>query len=87
MNIFGLFVLLLVASVCGSIGSAIAGYSSRGCLTSIILGLVGAIIGTWFSKQTGISDFLYVYRIPVVWSVIGSALFVAVVNMFSKRRK
>ena len=86
MNILGFLVLLLVASLCGSIGAAIAGYTTRGCLTSIILGLVGAVIGTWFSKQTGISDFIYFYRIPIIWSVIGSALFVAVVNMFSRRR-
>lgn len=87
MNLFGFLVLLIVASLCGSIGSAIAGYTSRGCLTSIVLGLVGAVIGTWFSKQTGIDDFLYIHRIPVIWSVIGSAVFVAIVNAISRKTK
>jgi uncharacterized membrane protein YeaQ/YmgE (transglycosylase-associated protein family) len=87
MTVFGVLVLLIVAACCGSIGAALAGYSARGCLTSIILGLVGALIGTWLSKQLGIRDFLYYHQIPIIWSIVGAAIFVAVVTLFSGNRR
>ncbi len=83
MNIFGFFVLLIVAAICGSIGTAIAGYSPRGCLTSIIIGLIGALIGSWFSRELNISDIFYLKGVPIIWSVIGAAIFVAVINLIS----
>lgn len=87
MNIFSFMILLVVAAICGSIGSAIAGYSSRGCLTSIIIGFIGAIIGTWLSRELGINDSLYLKNIPIIWSIIGAAIFVAVINLISGSHK
>ena len=92
MSIFGFLVLLIVAAICGSIGAALAGHSSRGCLTSIVIGFIGAIIGTWLSQELGIGDLFYWYRIPIIWSIIGAALFVAVITALtggsrSKRKK
>ena len=89
MNFFGFLVLLVVAAFCGSIGAALAGHSGRGCLTSIVLGFIGALIGTWLSKILGIGDFLYYHSIPIFWSIVGSAVFVAVVSLLTgnKRRK
>ena len=81
MSLLGFLVLLFVAAVCGSIGSAIAGTTKHGCLTNIALGFIGAIIGTWLSNHLGIRDFVYFYRIPIVWSIIGAALFVAGLNL------
>ena len=37
-------VLLLVAGVCGSIGQAIGGFSRGGCIVSIALGFIGALL-------------------------------------------
>ena len=89
MSILSFLVLLIVAAFCGSIGTALAGYSGRGCLTSIILGFIGALIGTWLSKILGIGDFLYYQSIPIFWSIVGSAIFVAIVSLLTgnKRRK
>lgn len=82
-----LLVLLFIASICGSIGAGLAGSSSKGCFTSIILGFIGALIGSWISKTVGIDDFLYIRNIPVFWSIIGSALFVTVLNMLDGNKK
>ena len=87
MTILGFLVLLFVAAVCGSIGAALVGYTTRGCLTSIILGLIGALIGTWLSRELGIRDFLYFQRIPIFWSIVGSAVFVAVIGLLSGRSR
>jgi hypothetical protein len=35
MSIWQIFMLLLIAGICGSLGQAIVGRSSRGCLVSI----------------------------------------------------
>jgi uncharacterized membrane protein YeaQ/YmgE (transglycosylase-associated protein family) len=82
MSIIGLLILLLVAAIIGSIGAALAGRSYQGCLTNIALGFIGAIIGSWLSSELGIRDIFYFYRIPVIWSVVGSAIFVAIISLF-----
>jgi uncharacterized membrane protein YeaQ/YmgE (transglycosylase-associated protein family) len=88
MGLMGWLVLLVVAGVCGAIGQAIAGYSAGGCLASIALGFIGALLGIWiagamnlpelFAFQVGVS------RFPVIWSIVGSALFVGLMNLFSR---
>ncbi len=88
MTIVEFLLLLLFAAVCGSIGAALAGHSSRGCITSIVLGFIGALIGGYLSRQLGISDVFYFRSIPIIWSIVGAALFVAIINTLSggKRR-
>jgi uncharacterized membrane protein YeaQ/YmgE (transglycosylase-associated protein family) len=78
-----LLILLLIAFICGSLGARLAGSSKKGCFTSIALGFIGAMIGSWLSRKMEISDLLYVRDIPILWSIVGSALFVAVINLIS----
>jgi uncharacterized membrane protein YeaQ/YmgE (transglycosylase-associated protein family) len=90
MTLLGLLLLLLVAGVCGSIGRALAGYSHTGCLASIALGFIGALLGMWVARKLQLPELFSVRvdgeRFPVLWSIIGSALFVAVLSLFSSRR-
>lgn len=90
MSLLDLLILLLVAGICGSLGQAIAGYSRGGCLVSIALGFVGALIGMWLARLMGLPE-LFPVRIggtnfPIIWSIIGSALFVAVLTLLTRRR-
>jgi uncharacterized membrane protein YeaQ/YmgE (transglycosylase-associated protein family) len=91
MTITGLLLLLLVAAVCGAVGRAIAGGSSGGCLVSIALGFIGAVIGPWLARQVGLREPLVVRvggeTVPVVFSIAGAALFVALVHLLSGRRR
>jgi uncharacterized membrane protein YeaQ/YmgE (transglycosylase-associated protein family) len=90
MSLVELLVLLLIAGVAGSIGQAIAGYSTGGCLTSIAVGFIGALIGTWLARQFGLPEPFPVSvdnnTFPVLWAIIGSALFVAVIAFISRSR-
>lgn len=86
MTFLGFLILLVVAALCGSIGAGLAGYTNKGCFTSIVLGLIGALIGTWLSRVLHIPDFLYLQRIPVFWSIAGSAVFVAVLHLIGGKR-
>lgn len=91
MTLIDLLILLLVAGVCGALGQAISGYSRGGCLVSIALGFIGAILGMWLARQLGLPELLVVpvggQSFPVVWSIIGSALFVAVISLLTRGRR
>jgi len=90
MGLVDFLILAVVAAICGMIGQAITGYSGRGCLLSAIIGYIGALLGHWMgSKQelpapipVPIGDTTF----PVVWSIIGSALFVAVISFLTRPR-
>lgn len=91
MTILDWLLLLIVAGIVGSIGQAIAGFSRGGCLVSIALGFIGALLGIWIARWLGLPE-LFLVRIgttkfPIVWSIIGSALFVALIGMFSRGRR
>jgi len=89
VGLFSFLVMLLIASITGSIGAGLAGRRNTGCLPSIALGFIGAVIGTYIAQQLHLPRFWTLnfggHPFPVVWAVMGSALFVAVLNLFSKR--
>ena len=90
MTLFELLLLLLVAALIGAMGQAIGGYSSGGCLVSIALGFIGALIGTWLARAMALPA-LFTFSIggtsfPIIWSILGAALFVAFINLISYRR-
>jgi uncharacterized membrane protein YeaQ/YmgE (transglycosylase-associated protein family) len=82
-------ILLVVAGVCGSLARAIAGYSHVGCLASVALGFIGALLGTWLAGTLGAGEILPL-RIggrpfPIIWSIIGASLFLTVLHLFRRR--
>jgi uncharacterized membrane protein YeaQ/YmgE (transglycosylase-associated protein family) len=90
MTLLDLLLLLLIAGICGALGQAIAGYSHGGCLVSIALGFVGALLGLWLARLMQLPE-LFPVRIgttsfPIIWSIVGSALFVAVLALITRRR-
>ena len=91
MSIVELLVLLLVAGICGAGGKAIAGYFPGGFLASIAVGFVGALVGTWLARLAGLPE-LFAIRVggttfPIVWSILGSALFVGLISLIAGRRR
>ena len=85
----GLIVLLVIAALCGAVGRAIAG-GGGGLLTSIALGFIGALLGPWVAQQLHLAEPLVLQvsgkPFPIVWSIIGAALFVALLHLMSGRR-
>ena len=89
MSVLELLVLLLIAGVCGAAGKAIAGYFPGGFLASIGVGFIGALLGTWVARLAGLPE-LFAVRIggtafPIIWSILGSAIFVAIIGLVSGR--
>jgi uncharacterized membrane protein YeaQ/YmgE (transglycosylase-associated protein family) len=90
MTVLDFVLLLVVAGLIGLMGQVVAGYSLGGCLTSIVVGFIGAVVGLWLARTLGLPEFFTVdvggKTFPVIWSVIGSALLVFIVRLFTARR-
>ncbi|MEX0648796.1 MAG: GlsB/YeaQ/YmgE family stress response membrane protein [Balneolaceae bacterium] len=90
MTILEFILLLIIAGICGAIGQSIAGYSRGGCLVSIVVGFIGALLGSWLSVQLGLPELFNIQiggnSFPIIWSIIGSVIFVAVVGLLTRRR-
>ncbi len=90
MSILDFIILLIIAGVCGSIGQAISGYSRGGCLLSIVIGFIGALIGMGIADYFNLPEIFTFHAgdvsFPIVWSIIGASLFVALVGLLTRRR-
>jgi len=89
MGVWDIVILLIVAGICGGVGQAIAGYSHAGCLGSIALGFIGALLGMWLARLAGLPELFAVQvggnSFPIIWSIIGSAIFVALLGFLRPR--
>ena len=90
MTLLELLILLVIAGICGSVAQALTGFSRGGCLVSVVVGLVGAFLGNVLARQLGLPEPLPIQVggqvFPILWSIIGGALFVAVLGFLTARR-
>ncbi len=86
----GLLVLVVIAAICGAVGKALAGGAQGGLIVSIALGFIGALLGPWVAGQLHLSEPFVLHvsgqSFPILWSMIGAALFVALLHLMSGRR-
>jgi uncharacterized membrane protein YeaQ/YmgE (transglycosylase-associated protein family) len=85
----GLIFLIVVAAICGAVGRAIAGEIRGGLIVSIAVGFIGALLGPWLAVQMKLPE-PFMLRIsgqsfPVLWSIVGGAVFVAIIHFVSRR--
>jgi uncharacterized membrane protein YeaQ/YmgE (transglycosylase-associated protein family) len=89
MTVLELIILIVIAAICGAIGQAIAGYSLGGMVITTVVGFIGAFVGTWMARTIGLPELLVVniggQPFPIVWAIIGSAVFTAIVALFTRR--
>jgi uncharacterized membrane protein YeaQ/YmgE (transglycosylase-associated protein family) len=89
MTLTEFLLLLIIAGIAGAVGQSLAGYDLGGCLVSIVVGFIGAYIGIWLAREFNLPEFLVITigqeSFPVIWSVIGSALFALVVGLLTRR--
>ena len=88
MTAFDFLLLLLIAGICGSLGQALGGFSRGGCLVSIALGFIGALLGMWLAEKLGLPEIFVVNiggkNFPIIWSIVGATLFVAVLGLIMR---
>jgi uncharacterized membrane protein YeaQ/YmgE (transglycosylase-associated protein family) len=85
----GLIILIVIAAVCGALGRAIAGEVRGGFIVSMVLGFVGALVGPWIAHQLKLAEPFMLHvsgqSFPILWSIIGAAVFVAIIHLISRR--
>ncbi len=91
MTLTEFIILLIVAGICGSIARALAGNTRGGCLVSIALGFIGALVG---GKIAAFLELPEIFPIsfggrdyPILWSIIGASIFVAVLGFLTGRNR
>jgi uncharacterized membrane protein YeaQ/YmgE (transglycosylase-associated protein family) len=89
MTLLEFIILIVIAAICGAIGQAIAGYSVGGMVITTIVGFIGAFLGTWIARTVGLPELLMInvggQPFPIIWAIIGSAVFAAIVSLFARR--
>jgi uncharacterized membrane protein YeaQ/YmgE (transglycosylase-associated protein family) len=89
LSLTGLIVLIIIAAICGAVGKSLGGGGRGGLLVSTALGFIGALLGPWLAGQLGLPEPFMLQigseSFPIVWSIIGAALFVALLHLLSGR--
>lgn len=80
-------VLLVIAAIAGSIGARLGGQKSDGCIMSIALGFIGGLLGDWIAGRFDVPTGPEFEGLPVLWAIIGAAVFVAVINLIRGDRR
>lgn len=90
MGFWDFILLLIVAGFAGAMGQAISGFSRGGCLVSIAIGFIGAMLGTWMARQLELPQFLVLEfgttGFPLLWAIFGAALFTGLLGFLSRSR-
>lgn len=88
MSAIDFLLFLLIAGLAGALGKLLAGYFPGGFLISILVGYIGAFIGTWISRQLSLPTWLTVNvggtNFPFLWAVIGSAVLLAILGLITR---
>lgn len=89
LTVPGLIVLIVIAAICGAVGKALAGGARGGLLVSVALGFIGALFGPWIARQFGLTEPFVLHvsgqTFPILWSIVGAAVFVALLHLVSGR--
>ena len=91
MTVLEFLILLLIAAVCGAVAQAIAGFTRGGLLVSIAVGFIGALLGLWLQRATGLPEIFTIQvgdkAFPIIWSIIGGVLFAAIIGLLTAPRR
>lgn len=103
MTLFELLLFLLIAGICGFVAEMLVGFSPGGFLASIIVGLIGAYLGTWLAGVAGLPAVLNTdtiipetggpnilatdFSFDIVWSIIGAIVLLFIISLVRRPRR
>jgi uncharacterized membrane protein YeaQ/YmgE (transglycosylase-associated protein family) len=87
---FEIILLLLIAGITGGIGRSLVGFKRGGCIISIVVGFIGAYIGTILAREFNFPD-LFSFEVrginyPIIWSIVGAAVFTAILSLIVPKK-
>jgi uncharacterized membrane protein YeaQ/YmgE (transglycosylase-associated protein family) len=77
----GLFAWPLLGLVAGWLAGKLSRGRGYGCITDIILGLIGAVIGGWIFTKLGIFGGGFIYSLAA--ATLGAVVLVSIVHLFT----
>ena len=86
-----ILISLLIAGIAGSIARSLSGFSRGGCIISIIVGFIGAMIGSLMSRELHLPDPFILHiggnSYNILWTIIGAVIFTAVLSLITPDKK
>ena len=79
----GILMWIFIGLVAGWLAGKIARGRGFGCVTDIVLGLVGAVLGGWIFSRLGIGVASYGFWGSLAAATVGAVLLVAVARLFA----
>ncbi len=90
MSLVSILILVLIAGIVGSIGAALVRARGYGCLLQIVIGFIGAFVGSYLARTFKLPEPLNLdiggVQFPLLWSILGSVAVVAILSLLSRRR-
>jgi uncharacterized membrane protein YeaQ/YmgE (transglycosylase-associated protein family) len=90
MTVLEFVVYLVIAGICGAVARGLGGGTGGGFILSILLGFLGAFLGTWIARMLHLPELLIIavggHPFPIVWSIIGGFLLVALAHGLMRPR-
>jgi uncharacterized membrane protein YeaQ/YmgE (transglycosylase-associated protein family) len=90
MTVMEFVVYLVIAGICGALARALGGGTAGGFIISIMVGFLGAFIGTWLARMFRLPELVVVaiegHAFPIVWSIVGGAVLVGLAHALTRRR-
>ena len=103
MTLFEVIIFLLVAGICGLLAEMVVGFSPGGFLASIVVGLVGAYLGSWLAGMLGLPAVLNTealipetgganligvdFNFDIVYSILGAIVLLFVISAVRRPRR
>lgn len=92
MNLVELLILLVIAGICGVVAEWIVGFSPGGFVVSIVVGLVGAYLGSWLAGRLnfpsllpvsafGLSSTMGLLNFDIIWSILGAIILLLIISL------
>jgi uncharacterized membrane protein YeaQ/YmgE (transglycosylase-associated protein family) len=86
MGILEILILLVIAGICGALAELVVGFSPGGFVVSIVVGVIGAYLGTVIARWLGLPAFLPITiggtTIEIMWAILGSILLLLIISLF-----
>jgi uncharacterized membrane protein YeaQ/YmgE (transglycosylase-associated protein family) len=80
----GLLGWIVIGLIAGWLAGKIARGAGYGCITDIILGLVGSVVGGWLFMKLGILGGGFLYSLAA--ATVGAIILVSIVHLFAGNR-
>ncbi len=85
-SVWNIILLLLVAGLCGAIAEAVAHHHRGGCLASIGIGFIGAVLGFWLAGVLHLPNLFSInvggVSFPIVYALLGGLFLLLILRIF-----